>query len=142
MVLSEVIAGLDRELAKNIGYKIVVLSRQRDQSTSGWGDVEAVAVIDVVLDEHDSHVDILTNDGAEESADVGTSLDADELLCRLRLLETRCGDWSVYVGSSPQPLSTRFSLRFDFPVVGLGTNHEDRTVALLQYPEEQWSHAV
>jgi len=142
MVLSEIIQELDRQLAGRGSYAVGVFTRQRAESGEGWGETESFSVLDVTLDEHDSHVDILTDEGAEDSTLPGSAMTSDGLLQRLRLLAPRCGGWSVYAGSVARPVGRGWGVRIDTPIVGLGTNHEERAVALLQFPPEQWSDAV
>jgi hypothetical protein len=142
MVLSEIIAELDRELAGRGSYKVAVLTRQRTESTSKWGDIESFPVLDVALDEHDSHVDILTGKDPEDPTEPSTTMNSEQLLQRLRRLEPRCAGWSVYVGSVPHPVNGDWGVRIDAPVVGIGTKHDDHAVGLLQFPPEQWSDAV
>ena len=142
MLLSELIRTVTEGLGNNRDYGVAVLSRKRVGGSIEWGEVESFSVLDVALDEDDRNIDILTDENALDSVGGADALTAEVLLYRLRELEARCGEWSVYSKSSRIPLDPEWDLQIDIPLVGIAMNYEERVIGLLQGPDEQWRHAV
>jgi hypothetical protein len=134
MLLSEVIKGLTEGSGDRHGYGVAVLCRKRMGVPTEWGEIETFAVLDVAIDEADRTIDLLTNEVS--------LLTAEGLLQKLRMLEGRCADWSVYSKSSRISMDAEWDVQIDIPLVGTATNHEERVIGLLQGPDDQWRCAV
>ena len=142
MRLSEIITLLDREVAGRGSYTVTVWARKLRAPGADEAEAEAYSVLDVAIDEQDSHIDLVTEEGLEQSPDPASVFTAEHLLEHCRALEPRCGEWSVYVRSTIEPIEPGWGVRIDAPVVGMAANHDTRAVALLQFPPEQWRDAV
>ena len=138
MQVSEAIRLLD--VATCGHYRVAVLCRDRGHATGEWGQVRVFDIVDVAVDDEDRDVNLVTTEHSK--AWPARPLKVNQLLGKLQGLEEQCGSWSLYSRSADTSVSSRWEVRLDVPVVGVGTNHTDRTVGFLQFPEEQWHDAV
>lgn len=137
MKLPEVLAALGQEMPTHAGWTVAILTRKAEDGSIGESVVE-YPIFDISIDHEDGEINLLTDERSKAPRPASEALNLEQLLNRLKSLEDKCGNYSVFSGSAFIPLDEEYEGRIDVPLVGVARNHDARIYGFLQWPPEQW----
>jgi hypothetical protein len=138
MKLPEVIAALEAEMPAHAGWRVAVLTRDRDEATEDEQGVQEFRVLKFLVDDADRDINLVTNEDAPPGSPKLAGMTLGELLNGLLKLAEACGDFSVYSRSAEIPIDGEYNAQLDCPLVGVAMNPDTEVFGFLQWPPDQW----